>query len=245
MRALILVAIVAACAGPTAQMTMPLQRGAAIGTVTLGWSQAHVVFGEHPLLVDAGSPGEMAALERGVRALGVSLADVKCAVITHGHADHAANAQALRRRGITVIAGAGDHERMAKGLHGPHHPTGFTARILAWFLPAHYEGFIADVEVPVGGRYDLAPCGIAGEVLSMPGHTPGSLVVLVANGTIALVGDEFRGGLAYPEMPVEHFYQDDLAADHAAIKALLARGVVWFVLGHGGPISRAAVAAQF
>jgi len=70
---------------------------AAIGTVTLGLSNVHVLYGAHPILVDTGSPDEFDDLEEELGDIGVKLADVKCAVVTHLHADHAGNARELQR----------------------------------------------------------------------------------------------------------------------------------------------------
>lgn len=234
--------VLAAC-GTNPHLVKSAADGAAIGTVKLAWSNAHVVFGAHPLLVDSGAQGDFPDLVAGMRALGAPLSSVRCAVITHGHADHAGTVRALQLAGVKIIAGAGDVDRTWRGAHGPHHPTSLFARVLAWFLPVTYKPFVADVVVT--DRYDLAPCGIDGEVLATPGHTPGAVAVLIAHGKIALVGDLFRGGLLFPTSPAEHFYQDDLALDHAQIRALLARGVEWFVLGHGGPIGRASVEDEF
>jgi glyoxylase-like metal-dependent hydrolase (beta-lactamase superfamily II) len=181
--------------------------------------------------------------------LGVKLADVKCAVVTHVHADHAGGARALQEKGIRIIAGAGDLARAQRGDHGELVPTSVFAQALKWFLPAQYAPFTPDVLVDEGGTRDLADCGVAGQVLSMPGHTRGSLVVLVDGGKVALVGDLFRGGalggLIQRQSPKEHFYQDDLALDHRRIHELLARGVEVFVLGHGGPSRRSDVADEF
>jgi glyoxylase-like metal-dependent hydrolase (beta-lactamase superfamily II) len=229
-------------------MAMPASRGVAIGTVTLGWSNVHVVLGEHALLVDSGSQGEFQELKTGLDKLGVRLADVKCAVITHGHADHSGTARAMQVAGIKIIAGAGDVERMKRGVHGPHHPTGVFSWMLKFFLPESYKPFTADVLVT--GRYDLSvECGVAGEVIAMSGHTAGSVVVVVANGKVALVGDLFRGGklagFVHRSEPMVHFYQDDKALAHQRIRELLARGVEWFVLGHGGPSTRADVQREF
>ena len=240
--ALVFAALLAAC-GPNARMVKTAKDGAAIGTVKLSWSNVHVVFGTHPLIVDAGATGEFAELVEGLRLLGAPIGPIRCAVITHGHADHAGTARVLQLSGVKIIAGAGDVDRTWRGVHGPHHPTGVFARILKWFLPETYRPFVADVLVT--DRYDLAPCGIEGEVVATPGHTPGSVVVLVAHGTIALAGDLFRGGLVFTTSPAEHFYQDDLKRDHAQIQMLIARGVKWFVLGHGGPISAAAIRGRF
>ncbi len=233
---------------PGPRIATPLTRGVAIGTVTLQWSNVHVVFGEHPLIVDSASQGEFHALASGLRAIGVQLADVKCAVITHGHADHAGTARALQVSGVKIIAGAGDLERTQHGAHGAHNPTGVFSYFLKFVLPEHYKPFTADVLV--SDRYDLrTECGVDGEVIAMPGHTAGSVVVVVAGGKIALVGDLFRGGqlagYAHKREPMVHFYQDDKALAHRQIRKLLDMGVEWFVLGHGGPSTRKDVMRKF
>ncbi len=235
---------IAACTPPP-RMTVPK----AIGTVTLSLSNVHVLLGEHPVLVDTGSPGEIVELRHGLAKLGVKLADVRCAVVTHGHADHAGGAHVLQQLGIKIIAGSADLWREMQGLHGHLTSTSFFATLLKIIIPTHYQPFWPDVRVPRDGRYDLHDCGVDGEVVAMPGHTAGSVVVLIAGGKIALVGDLFRGGAlagyVHPSEPKEHFYQDDLALVHHRIHELLARGVELFVLGHGGPSTRADVARVF
>jgi hydroxyacylglutathione hydrolase len=232
---------------PDPRIAVPASRGVAIGTVTLEWSNVHAVFGEHVLLVDTGAQGELYQLEQGMKQLGVRLRDVKCAVVTHGHADHAGTARALQLKGVRIIAGAADRERNARGAHGAHNPTGLFSRILAWFLPETYKPFTADVLVT--DRYDLAPCGVAGEVIAVGGHTGGSVVVIVAGGKVALVGDLFRGGrlagFVDRTEPMVHFYQDDKARAHEQIRELVRRGVELFVLGHGGPAIRSEVIETF
>jgi glyoxylase-like metal-dependent hydrolase (beta-lactamase superfamily II) len=241
-------AIATACAcTPGPRVVVPKSNGPAIATVTLRLSNVHVVLGESPLLVDTGSPGDARALERGLAKLGVRLADVKCAVVTHGHADHAGGARALQRRGITVIAGRGDLWHALDGIHGKLRATSFFARILKIIIPKRYEPFWPDVAI--AEPYDLRACGVDGVVVPAPGHTRGSLVVLVDGGKVALVGDLFRGGAFagyfHPWFPKEHFYQDDLEMAHRRIRELLARGVETFVLGHGGPAKRADVERAF
>jgi glyoxylase-like metal-dependent hydrolase (beta-lactamase superfamily II) len=228
-------------------MTVPRSEGVAIGTVTLSLSNVHVVLGQHPVLVDTGSPGEIADLERGLDDLGVKLSDVKCAVVTHGHADHAGNARALQKLGIKIVAGEGDMWRELAGVHGHLTSTGVFAVFLKLIIPGHYEPFWPNMRV--ADEYDLHDCGVDAKVIAMPGHTRGSVVVLAAGGRIALVGDLFRGGAlagyVHEREPKEHFYQDDLELAHQRIHELLARGVQLFVLGHGGPSTRADVIRVF
>jgi glyoxylase-like metal-dependent hydrolase (beta-lactamase superfamily II) len=223
------------------------QSATKIGTVTLGISNVHALFGKHVVLVDTGSPGEERQLLDGLAELGVKPGDVSCAVVTHGHSDHAGGARWLQRHGVKIIAGSGDLWRTIRGEHGSLKSTSLFARLLKITIPKRYAPFWPDVRVR--DRYDLRACGVEGEVIAMSGHTGGSLVVLVGGGKVALVGDLFRGGAlagyVHPWSPKEHFYQDDLALAHQRIRELLARGVEWFVLGHGGPSSRADVAREF
>ena len=243
-----LLALLVACT-PAPHVSVPAApTGEAIGTITLGLSNVHVLFGAHPVLVDTGSPDEFDDLEEELGDLGVKLADVRCAVVTHVHADHAGNARELQRHGIKIIAGSRDLARAEAGDHGTLYPTSFFARfILRPVIPNHFEPFTPDEQV--SDRYDLTECGVPADVIAMPGHTAGSLVVLARGGTIALVGDLFRGGAlagyVHLEEPKEHFYQDDLAMAHQHIHELLARGVELFVLGHGGPSKRADVERVF
>jgi glyoxylase-like metal-dependent hydrolase (beta-lactamase superfamily II) len=239
----------AACT-PSPRIAVPKSKGIQIGTVTLGLSNVHVLFGDHRVvLVDTGSPGEVYELEAGLRELGVKLSDVSCAVVTHGHSDHAGGARWLQKRGITIIAGSGDLLREIRGDHGTLYPTSFFARLLEVTITSKFAAFWPDVRIKPTDHFDLHACGVDGDVIAMPGHTAGSLVVVVAGGKIALVGDLFRGGalagFVHRGSPKEHFYQDDLALAHRRIHELLARGVELFVLGHGGPSTRADVAREF
>jgi glyoxylase-like metal-dependent hydrolase (beta-lactamase superfamily II) len=239
---------IAACTPAPAMVVPRSTANLAVGTVALGLSNVHVMLGEHPVLVDTGSPGELGDLEAGLGKLGIRLRDVTCAVVTHVHADHAGNARALQLRGIKIIAGSGDLMRAVNGDHGTLYPTSFFARfILKPLIPHRFDAFWPDVRVR--DRYDLRACGVDAEVIAMPGHTAGSLVVIAGGGKLAFVGDLFRGGAlagyVHRSEPEEHFYQDDLAAAHQRIHELLARGVEIFLLGHGGPSKRADVERVF
>ena len=248
MRFLISFALALVACRPSPKIALPETRvGVKVGTVALGLSNVHVLYGKHPVLVDTGSPGELKELVRGLRKLGVELADIKCAVVTHGHADHAGTARQLQQRGIKIIAGQGDLARTVNGVHGKLEATSFFAVTLKPLIPARYLSFYPDVRVT--DRYDLYDCGADAEVIVVGAHTPGSLVVLSRNGKVAFVGDLFRGGAlggyVRRHKPKEHFYQDDRALAKQRIRELLARGVEWFVLGHGGPSSRADVEQAF
>ena len=178
---------VGACA-PAARMTMPKSEGVAIGSIKLSLSNVHVVVGAHPMLVDTGTHGDLDDLDRGLVRLGIDWHDIKCAVVTHVHADHAGLARALQGRGILIIAGRGDLSRAQRGDHGALHATGWKGVLLKPLIPSDFLPFTPNVLVD--DELDLRElCGVDGVAIAAPGHTAGSLVVLVGGGRIALVGD--------------------------------------------------------
>jgi glyoxylase-like metal-dependent hydrolase (beta-lactamase superfamily II) len=245
-KTLVVIALAACQPGP--RMVVPTKTaGLAIGTVNLSLSSVHVAFGAHPVLIDTGSPGETYELEKKLNGLGVRLSDIKCAVVTHGHADHAGGARALQQRGIKIVAGSGDLWREIRGVHGKLKATSLFAVFLKVIIPSTYTAFWPDIRVK--DRYDLRACGLDAEAIVVGGHTAGSLVVIAGGGKIAFVGDLFRGGAlagyVHRGEPKEHFYQEDLNVVHAKIRELVRRGVEIFVMGHGGPATRADVERVF
>ena len=123
-------------------------------------------------------------------------------------------------------------------------PTGFAGAILEPLITTIYPELTPDAVVRPNEELDLAQWGIDGKVIAMPGHTPGSVVVLLSNHT-AFVGDMIAGGLISPHSPREHLYQADPAQNRKNLQRLLDLGVERFYLGHGGPVTRADVAATF
>jgi glyoxylase-like metal-dependent hydrolase (beta-lactamase superfamily II) len=100
----------------------------------------------------------------------------------------------------------------------------------------------------VDETFDLSAFGVEGRILYTPGHTAGSLSVLLPDGR-AIVGDVmmggYMGGNLFGARPNYHYFADDLDAVHGSIRALFDAGVKTFYVGHGGPLARANVEKRF
>jgi len=213
--------------------------------IPLSVSNVHLVkSGTRCFLVDAGSPDDLPKLAAALAREGVRFPDLSAVILTHGHADHAALAGEIRRRsGAVVIAGRGDRSMLESGVNEPVTPTSFTARLILMLpLDTRYEPLRADVEVD--GELDLAPYGLAGRVLPVPGHTPGSLAVVLDDGR-AFVGDMmlggWLGGALFAQRPGEHYFHMDVAGNGHSLAALAKLPIRQYFLGHGGPLSQEAV----
>jgi glyoxylase-like metal-dependent hydrolase (beta-lactamase superfamily II) len=178
-----------------------------------------------------------------MREAGVDPAQVSPIIVSHGHADHAGGARYFQQRyGARVIAGRGDAAMLATGRNEPICPTGIIARLRrAGDEAARYTPTEATL---VDGVTPLAPTtGLDGRAVVLPGHTAGSLVVVL--GEAAFVGDLFRGAIV-GDTAETHFYMCDLEDNRRDIRALLdeiAPGATVFFTGHFGPVARSEVEA--
>jgi hydroxyacylglutathione hydrolase len=75
------------------------------------------------------------------------------------------------------------------------------------------------LDIPIENEFDLAQLGIAGSILPLPGHTPGSLVITFDDQVF--VGDLIRGSISGAAEPATHFFMCDLAENRARIRELL------------------------
>lgn len=221
-----------------------------VPVLPMGIVNAFVLLGERGcVVVDAGLPDSVPRIEATLVAAGRSLDDVALIVVTHAHVDHAGGAVALREAsGAAVVA----HGLELPYLHGevemPMCVTSVWGRaLLAMGAPRQpYPRLEPDVVLWGDERLQLAPYGVEGEVLHTPGHTPGSLSVLLPGGD-ALVGDMLASGLGIGGIAcLSHVrrppFEEDPHRVADELQRMLSAGATRFWLGHGGPVDAEAVA---
>lgn len=205
------------------------------------YTNHYLVVGERVIIVDSGTKGRAKRIEREIWRIDRTPLDVSLVVLTHAHADHAGSAKELQERlDVPVAVGVGDLPTLAGGHNPPLRPASKLGKRLRPFIRNKYPPMVPDIVVRQ--PMDLRPYGVDGEIVPIGGHTPGSLAVVLRSGEV-LSGDLVRGKLVAKDEPVEHFFQDDIAAAHGALASLLARGARVFHPGHGGPLAAADVAA--
>lgn len=201
-----------------------------------------VVTDDGVTVVDAGLPGHWNDLVDELTSLGLSPADVKGVVLTHGDADHIGFAERLRRdHGVPVFVHAADAERARTGAKpkvaaGPMRlvPTlGFFAYALRKrAVPTTYVSEV--VEVHDGDVLELPGAPV---VIGLPGHSPGSIAVHVPSADAVFVGDALttRHVLTGREGMQPAPFTDDPAAALASLDRLAGVQASWVLPGHGAP----------
>lgn len=211
------------------------------------WSNIFLIRGDGNVLVDSGSPGDYPTIVEALSNYGLKPTDINALVLTHGHADHAGTAAQFRANGFTkVIAGRGDILALSRGTNDELKAMNLTAFFLRPLVDFKFDSFMPDVIVD--SDYDMGLHGISARVISMPGHTPGSLVLNYHDGS-SFVGDMIAGGIwggkLFPFYPSQHYFHADRERNQSNIEKLIRAGARQFYVGHGGPLSPEDVTKAF
>jgi hydroxyacylglutathione hydrolase len=220
-----------------------------VHTLRLKVSNAVLILGDRPILIDSGSPGDLPALERRLAEHRVQISDLAAIIHTHGHADHVGTTAALAERSaaarddaLPIVLHSGDAAMAASGKNTRLKPTSPFAYVIRLFTNPPFDPFVPTTALTDSMRLDAF--GVGGSVMAFPGHTPGSVVVLLDSGE-AVVGDLFRGGFMggalAPRIPKQHYFADDRAMVADSIRELLRHDISIFHVGHGGPIPGSAL----
>jgi hydroxyacylglutathione hydrolase len=188
--------------------------------------------GHGHLLIDTGASSGRAVLERELESVGCRPETFRLIVLTHGDFDHAGNAAYLRARfGAPIAMHAGDLDMVKRGDMFAGRSKGNAlvrklAPILARFGKA--ERFEPDLTLEEGDS--LSGYGLDARVLSLAGHSRGSIGILTAGGDL-FCGDLLEN-LSKPDL---NSIMDDPVTASVSIDRLSELGILTVYPGHGDP----------
>ncbi len=216
--------------------------------IPLQWSNAYLLIGDRPILVDTGSPRETAKILRAMQSANVALQDLALILHTHGHHDHCGNSWELKKLSKAPLAiHQADVSMLHEGRNGELTPT----RLSAWGIKLLLTGTKftgVGANRIIKDEFSLTEYGVAAEVIFTPGHTVGSLSIVCQDGQ-AIIGDllmgGYFGGQVQPHQPRYHYFAYDLSVVHWSLKKLLKHKPTHFYVGHGGPLEVSAVRDRF
>lgn len=213
-----------------------------IHTVALGIGRCYIIQAKSMIMVDAGAPGQAKNFIKAAKAMELNPADIALMVITHGHWDHIGSARDIKAAtGAKIAMHRLEKDWLEKSAEvaSPRPPAvTMWGRILAKPLAMVVRRFEippANVEVTLDDQgLSLAEYGIRGSVVHTPGHTPGSVSVVLETGD-AFVGDLAMNGLPLRLSPGLPIFAEDLSRVRETWRLLLDKGIQMVYPGHGKP----------
>lgn len=202
----------------------------------MGFVNAFLITGERTILVDTGFPGSDAVIMAALSRYGVSPKSISLILITHGHIDHIGSAYALQQRlGAPVAVHESDQQAVRSGIPPALVPINFIGRMIKGRLENRIARPVEPDVVIIRGM-DLGPFGVEGKVIETPGHTAGSISVVLPGGVV-IAGDLLAGGTFKKNRPAQAPFHENLKQVAQSVRKVLNQKPTTIHVGHGGPLS--------
>jgi glyoxylase-like metal-dependent hydrolase (beta-lactamase superfamily II) len=202
------------------------------------WANVFLLVGDTITIVDTGFKGRAVQILREVARLGYSPVDITNIILTHHHADHTGSVAALKEASqAKIFAHPSDAPYIDGSLPqpGPVGPEWLSDTL------APLTGLWATIPVAVDvliNDGDKLPILRGIKVVHTPGHTPGSISLLLENEGCIIVGDvlSHTAGLSLPSKA----FTIDLIQEIQSIRKVASLDFNLICFGHGLALPRKA-----
>jgi len=206
--------------------------------IDLKFSNAFLILGEKLVLVDTGSSGETSTIIDAINNAGLDIRDLSLILHTHAHFDHCGCTAGLQEKSDALVAiHKLDSQAFLKGRSVPIKPINLFGKFLLCFMRDGYQP--TKIDILIDDEFELHSFGVEGKVIMTPGHTAGSISVLLDNGEI-IAGDLLGGGrllgLFQPERPRYHHWYMNMNNAEKSIARVMTASPKRLYVGHGGPL---------
>lgn len=212
-----------------------------IYSLNLGLNSCYLIRGKNIIMVDAGTPGKLKAFKRKLARLHIHPEEVKLIVLTHSHFDHAGSSKEIKEyTGAKILIHETEKEFLEEG--GFIMPKGTTTmgritRFLFFPFLKRIQFKRPKADITIGNEdFPLTEFGIDGSIIHTPGHTHGSLSVLLKTGE-AFAGCMAHNGFPFRLMPGLPIYAQDIVRLKESWRKLIKMGAKIVFPGHGKPFS--------
>jgi hydroxyacylglutathione hydrolase len=215
--------------------------GVNIYPIQLGFDHCYLIQDKGVIMIDGGTPKKAKAFKKAMEKIPIRPDEIQLMVITHGHYDHAGSAGDIKEvTGARIALHRLDKDWLEKGLvvmPGSVTTWGHIMLVMLKIFSPWLRLPATGVDVVLGDRgLSLVEYGIGGKVIHTPGHTPGSVSVLLET------GDAFVGCLAHSKLPLRlrpglPVFAEDVQAVRESWKLLLDQGARTIYPAHGKPFS--------
>lgn len=214
-----------------------------ITTIKIGITRCYLIQEKGTILIDSGMPNGFSRFQKIFQKLSIPPHEVRLIVLTHGDVDHVGSARELKTwTGAQLAIHSRDRLNLEHSLY--NFPPGVTlwGRFLHLIFdpilrkmipnapPVQADLVLGDEEV------SLVDYGISGKVIYTPGHTLGSVSVLLETGEI-FVGCLAHNAFPFRLTPGLPIFAKDLAKVKESWRMVIRQGAQTIYPAHGKPFS--------
>ena len=207
-------------------------------TISLGMVNCFALKGEKVILIDAGVSGRMQRFLEGLKVADLEPGDIDLLLFTHGHMDHVGLArEILEMSNAQTACHQLERDSLENGKGNPPRGTNTLGKLVAALIKFMPEGGSSSIKIDITfGDEDfiLADYGIPGKVVYTPGHTLGSVSVLLDSGE-AIVGDLAMNAMKLRGKPGLPIFAEDVNRVKESWQKLLDLGAQTIYPSHGEP----------
>jgi hydroxyacylglutathione hydrolase len=209
-----------------------------IFSLKLGINSIYLIRGVSGIvMVDAGMPNKIRSFRRKLRRLYIRPNDIKLIVLTHSHFDHAGSSKDIKElTGAKIVIHESEKQFLENGVFIDIKGVNTWGKIsglllFPLFRKVQFPRPLADIIVKEE-EISLKEFGIDGKIIHTPGHTQGSLSVLLNTGE-AFVGCMAHNGLPFRLRPGFPVFAQDINKIIESWKLLIEKGARGVFPGHG------------
>ncbi len=209
-----------------------------IKQINMGKSNAYLIKTEKGyILVDAGMPGKLNKIEKVLAENNDTFKNIQLIIITHVHYDHVGSLAALQKKtNAEVLVHEKEKDLLESGKTEFPAGTFFISKIISKLGNLFSESKFKAVnpDITVSGHYDLKEYGINGKIIHTPGHTSGSISIII-NGEDFICGDTLFNFMPHSVYPPFANDKDELIKSWQKIKKYNCKR---FYPGHGSVFAK-------
>lgn len=213
-----------------------------IHTIPLGIDNVYIVKDKGTVIIDSGAPKKGKAFKKALEKIGIQPREIQLIILTHGHWDHVGSAAEIKKMtGAMVVMHKNEKAWLEESLKPM--PPGVTTwgkistKLFSWTIIPFVHVQPTEVDIVLEDEtFSLEEYGISGKILYTPGHSSGSVSVLLETGE-AFVGDMAMNKFPLRLSPGMPIYAENWQTLVDSWKALLDEGAKTVYPSHGRPFS--------
>lgn len=208
-----------------------------IKTIRVGVDNCYILRDKGCVLIDAGMPGQFNKFVRGLKKLSIPADEISLIIVTHAHWDHIGCLHKIKEQSGAKVAVHRDEKEIVEAgdIRMPPAVTRW-GHIFATFLGYWIKNIVIEktnVDIEIGEEdFPLEDFGVKGKIVFTPGHSYGSISVVLDSGE-AFVGDMAMNGPPLTLRPNLPIFAEDMPLLIKSWQKIKTLGVKQIFPAHG------------